>query len=134
MSEKWEEELKKIWETTKKGKVYDLSNIKEITDVFDRWKDIKQSTDIKELRNYIGMECANIGLGSIGRNNGTRNLDDSIWNDIKNLLNKITGNSNQDIDKLIQDNHGLEHFKSAKQFLFKTIMHQMSRRRCFIHS
>ena len=67
------------------------------------------------------MECANIGLGSIGRNNGTRNLDDSIWNDIKNLLNKITGNSNQDIDKLIQDNHGLEHFKSAKQFLFKTI-------------
>ena len=50
MSEKWEEELKTIWETTKKGKVYDLSNIKEITDVFDRWKDIKQSTDIKELR------------------------------------------------------------------------------------
>lgn len=121
MSEKWEEELKTIWETTKKGKVYDLSNIKEITDVFNKWKDIKQNEEIEKLKYYIGMECANIGLGSIGRNNGTRNLDDSIWNDIKNLLNKITGNSNQDIDKLIQDNHGLEHFKSAKQFLFKTI-------------
>lgn len=121
MSEKWEEQLKTIWETTKKGKVYDLSNIKEITDVFNRWKDIKQNEKIEKLKYYIGMECANIGLGSIGRNNGTRYVDDSTWNGIKNLLNKITGNINQDIDKLIQDNNGLEHFKSAKQFLFKTI-------------
>ena len=101
MSEKWEEQLKTIWETTKEGKVYGLSNIKEITDVFAKWDNIKQSTDIKELKNYIGMECANIGLGSIGRNNGTRNVDESIWSDIKKLLNKITENSNQDIDKII---------------------------------
>lgn len=121
MSEKWEEQLKTIWETTKEGKVYGLSNIKEITDVFAKWDNIKQSTDIKELKNYVGMECANIGLGSIGRNNGTRNVDESIWSDIKKLLNKITENSNQDIDKIIQDNNGLEHFKSVKQFLFKTI-------------
>lgn len=121
MSYNWEEQLKTIWETTKEGKVYGLSNIEEITAVFDKWNDIKQSKDLKDLKKYIGMECANIGLGSIGRNNGTRNLDDSIWNDIKNLLNKITGNINQDIDKLIQESNGLEHFKSAKQFLFKTI-------------
>lgn len=121
MSNNWEEQLKTIWETTKEGKVYGLSNIEEITDVFTKWNDIKQSTDIKELRNYIGMECANIGLGSIGRNNGTRKVDEQIWIDIKELLNKITENNNQDIDKLIQDNKGLENYKSAKQFLFKTI-------------
>lgn len=121
MSNNWEEQLKTIWETTKEGKVYGLSNIEEITDVFTKWNDIKQSTDIKELRNYIGMECANIGLGSIGRNNGTRKVDEQIWRDIKELLNKITENNNQDIDKLIQDNKGLENYKSAKQFLFKTI-------------
>ena len=121
MSNNWEEQLKTIWETTKEGKVYGLSNIEEITAVFTKWNDIKQSTNIKELRNYIGMECANIGLGSIGRNNGTRKVDEQIWRDIKELLNKITENNNQDIDKLIQDNKGLENYKSAKQFLFKTI-------------
>lgn len=121
MSNNWEEQLKTIWETTKEGKVYGLSNIEEITAVFTKWNDIKQSTNIKELRNYIGMECANIGLGSIGRNNGTRKVDEQIWSDIKELLNKITENNNQDIDKLIQDNKGLENYKSAKQFLFKTI-------------
>lgn len=121
MSNNWEEQLKTIWETTKEGKVYGLSDINGITNVFNKWKNIKQNDNIKVLKKYIGMECANIGLGSIGRNNGTRYVNDNIWRDIKELLNKITVNINQDIDKLIQDNQGLEYFKSVKQFLFKTI-------------
>lgn len=121
MSENWEEQLKTIWEITKEGKVYGLSDINEIKKVFEKWDTIKQTNEIKDLRSYIGMECANIGLGSIGRNNGTRNVDEQIWNDITKRLNKITENNNQDIDKIIQDNNGLEHFKSVKQFLFKTI-------------
>ena len=121
MSENWEEQLKTIWEITKEGKVYGLSDINEIKKVFEKWDTIKQTNEIKDLRSYIGMECANIGLGSIGRNNGTRNVDEQIWNDITERLNKITENNNQDIDKIIQDNNGLEHFKSVKQFLFKTI-------------
>ena len=121
MNEILEEQLKTIWEITKEGKVYGLSDINEIKKVFDKWDTIKQTNEIKDLKTYIGMECANIGLGSIGRNNGTRNVDENIWKDIKKLLEEIKEGNYQDIDTIIQNKGGLEHFKSVKQFLFKTI-------------
>lgn len=113
MGEEWEEQLKTIWEAI------DINGtIQNTQKVFSSWKKIKESNNIDDIKRYIGTECSNANLGSIGKNNGTRNVTTDKWEIIKSLLNNIQA---QNIDDLINEYKTKIDIPSVQQFLYKVI-------------